>query len=334
MSNRFAAPRRDVPGRSASPAGPVAADPSRRQFLRWLSTSVLGGVGSSTFAFDDAAPKPSIGFSLYGMKTLPVADALRVCAEIGYESVELAVMGDWPCAPEKLAPQQRRDLRQQLRDGGLKLAALMENLPLAVEGEKHRANLDRLKAACELARDLAPEQVPLIETVLGGSPNQWPLLRDTFVERLRDWAAVAAGHDAVIAIKAHVGGALHRPRDAAELVQAIDSPGLQLAFDQSHFQLRDVTLAEAWHVMASRTRFVHVKDAKGQAGAFQFLLPGEGTIDYVELFRLLKSSRYAGPVVVEVSAQLSSKPNYNPIAAAKKCWPVLQAAREQAYAAT
>ena len=52
--------------------------------------------------------------------------------------------------------------------------------------------------------------------------------------------------------------------------------------------------------------------------------------DYVELFRLFKASRYTGPVVVEVSAQISSKPGYDPIAAAKKSWPVLRDAREQA----
>lgn len=274
--------------------------------------------------------QPSIGFSLYGMKTLPVAEALKICSEIGYECVELAVMADWPCAPEKLTTDARRDIRQQLNDRHLELAALMENLPLAVDGEKHRDNLDRFKRAFELSRDLAPDQTPLVETILGGSPDKWSMLKDKFVERLRDWAAVAAEHKAIITIKAHVAGALHLPQDAAELVQAINSPALQLAFDQSHFQLRDVPMADAWKAMAKQTRFIHVKDGKGKPGAFQFLLPGDGTIDYVELFRLLKSSRYTGPVVVEVSGQLFSKPDYDPIAAAKKCWPVLRDARKMA----
>jgi inosose dehydratase len=264
------------------------------------------------------------------MKSLAVADALRVCSEIGYECVELAVMADWPCAPEKLSAEQRRELRQQLNDRRLALASLMENLPVAVDAAKQRDNLDRLKRAFELSRDLAPDQTPLVETILGGSPDKWPMLKERILEGLRDWSAVAAEHKSVIAIKAHVAGALHLPRDAAELVQAINSPSLQLTFDQSHFQLRDVPLGDAWKAMASRTRFVHVKDARGKPGAFQFLLPGDGTIDYVELFRLLRASDYTGSVVVEVSAQLSSKPDYDPIAAAKKCWPVLRDARTKA----
>ena len=304
---------------------------SRRTFLKTLGAAAAGGISPViTFGADEPPPRIPIGFSLYGMKSLPVADALKVCSEIGYECVELAAMTDWPCAPEKLSAEQRRDLRQQLKDRQLQLASLMENLPLAIDGEKHRDNLDRFKRAFELSRDLSPKQTPLIETILGGSPDKWEMLKDKFVERLRDWSAVAAEHKAIIAIKAHVAGALHLPRDAAELVQTINSPSLQLTFDQSHFQLRDVPMADAWKMMAERTRFVHVKDGRGKPGAFQFLLPGDGTIDYVELFRLLKSSRYSGPVVVEVSGQLSSKPDYDPIAAARKCWPVLRDAPKRA----
>ncbi len=305
---------------------------SRRDFLQGVvATAGTAGLTNSFVEADEIGPKwPQIGFSLYGMKSLPISDALRVCSEIGYQCVELPVMTDWPGAPEKLSAQQRSELCDQLNLRDLKLASLMENLPLAVDGEKHRDNLNRLNRAFELFRNLDLNQTPLIETVLGGSPDKWPMLKDIFLERLRDWADVAARHKGIIAIKAHIAGALHMPQDAAELVSTINSPALQLTFDQSHFQLRDVPLADAWKAVAERTRFVHVKDGRGKPGAFQFLLPGEGTINYVELFRLMKASRYTGPVVVEVSAQLSSKPDYDPIAAAKKSWPVLRDARKAA----
>ena len=287
-------------------------------------------VGISLSRAEEPTTRPLIGFSLYGMKSLPIADALRTCSEIGYECVELAAMADWPCAPEKLSADQRRAIKQQLADRGLKLAAIMENLTLAAEGEAHRNNLDRLKRAMELARDVAPNQTPLLETVLGGAPDKWPMLQDKFLDRLRDWARVAVENDSVIAIKAHIAGALHTPHDVADIAKMIDSKGIQLAYDFSHFQLRDFVLADSWHAMAERTRFVHVKDGRGKPGTFQFLLPGEGTIDYVKLFRLFKTSRYTGPVVVEVSGQISSKAGYDPIAAALKCWPVLRDAREKA----
>lgn len=305
---------------------------SRRELLRIAGAAVAGSFTALPICRSEDIPaRPLIGFSLYNMKMLPITEALQVCSEIGYECVELAVMPDWPCDPAKLSAGQVRDFKQQLSDRGLMLASLMENLPLAVDGDAHQSNLNRLKRAMEFSRSLVPDQTPLIETVLGGSPDKWPMLKDKFLERLRNWAAVAVEHSAVIAIKAHIGGALHTPQDAADLVKTIDSKSLQLTFDHSHFQLRDFALSDAWQVMAERTRFVHVKDGRGKPSAFQFLLPGEGTIDYVELFRLLKAGRYTGPVVVEVSAQISSKPGYDPVAAAKKCWPVLRDAREKGW---
>ncbi len=228
-------------------SAPRHVDIRRRDFLKAIAIGAFASAFAS--AAEDSIRRPLIGFSLYGMKSLPVAEALKVCSEIGYECVELAVMADWPCAPEKLTTDARRDIRQQLKDRHLELAALMENLPLAVDGDKHRDNIDQFKRAFELSRDLAPNQTPLVETILGGSPDKWSMLKDKFVERLRDWAAVAAEHEAIITIKAHVAGALHLPKDAVELVQAVNSPALQLAFDQSHFQLRDVpmpTLGRRW----------------------------------------------------------------------------------------
>lgn len=310
---------------------PISETFPRRDLFRIAGAAAVASmIGRSMIRADEPIARPQIGFSVYGMKSLSITDALRVCSEIGYECVELAAMADWPCAPEKLSADQRREIKQQLADRGLKLAAIMENLPLAVDGEAHRNNLDRLKRAMQLAHDIAPDQMPLLETVLGGSPDKWPMLKEKFLERLRDWGRVAVENDSIIAIKAHIAGALHLPQDAADVVKAIDSKGIQLTYDFSHFQLRDVPLADSWQAMAERTRFVHVKDGRGKPGAFQFLLPGEGTTDYVELFRLFKASRYTGPVMVEVSAQISSKPGYDPIAAAKKSWPVLRDAREQA----
>jgi sugar phosphate isomerase/epimerase len=56
------------------------------------------------------------------------------------------------------------------------------------------------------------------------------------------------------------------------------------------------------------------------------LLPGAGRTDYVALFRLFRSTGYRGPIVVEVSTQIFSKPGYDPVVAAGKSFAALSRA--------
>jgi hypothetical protein len=96
----------------------------------------------------DRSGKPAgrlaLGFSLYGMKTLSLDAGLAACAKIGYDAVELAAMPDWPAAPAKLSPDDRRRLRKQLDDLGLALPALMENLDLGADDATDRRQRERL----------------------------------------------------------------------------------------------------------------------------------------------------------------------------------------------
>jgi inosose dehydratase len=264
------------------------------------------------------------------MKSLPTADALRACAAIGYDGVELALMPGWPTEPKRLGAADRRDLRQRLADSGLVPLGLMENLAEPAADAAHRANLDRLKAAAELGQALAPQAPPVIETILGGKPAQWDQVKEQLAGRLRAWAEVAAAARTVIAVKPHVGNALHTPEGAAWLLKQVDSPWLRLAFDYSHFTLRGLPLRQTLTALVPHTAFVHVKDARGNADKFEFLLPGEGGVDYPAYFREARALRYRGPVVVEVSGQISNRPDYDPVAAARRSYTNLAPALRQA----
>jgi sugar phosphate isomerase/epimerase len=298
---------------------------NRREFVI-RSSAALATVAGAPWLSDrhttaaEAPPRRKIpfGFSLYGMRSLPVPQALQTCGEIGYDCVELACMQDWPCDPEKMAPADRATVRKTLGDTNLQLACLMENLHAVVGADQHRSNLDRLKSACELGHALSPDNPPPVETILGGKPAQWDEIKGEMVKRLRDWAGEQA--KTVIAVKPHVGGALHTPEGAQWLVDKIGSPWIRLVYDFSHFRLRDFSLADSLKLLIGASVFVHIKDTRGTVGKFEFLLPGEGDIDYVAYFKLLDEARYHGTVVVEVSGQIHGKPGYDPIAAAKSSY--------------
>ena len=300
----------------------------RRQFLA-QSTAALALAtlpGELLGAPAKTVPQISLGFSLYGMKSLPLADALKTCADIGYDNVELALMPGYPTEPKLLSADARGQLRQRLDTLGLKLSALMENLSLPVDDAAHRTNLERIKAAAELGHALSPKSPPILETVLGGKPELWASLKERMAERLRGWAEVAAAQKQIIAIKPHVGGALHTPEDALWLLRQADSPWIKLVYDFSHYELHGLKLDETLQMIAPHAAFVHVKDSEGDASKFKFLLPGEGKVDYARYLRQLKATGYRGAMVVEVSGMIFNQPNYDPVAAARKCYTPLATA--------
>src|SRR5262249_17534736 len=143
---------------------------------------------------------------------------------------------------------------------------------------------------------------------------------------MQTWAKIGEKGKTVIAIKAHVGNALHTPEDALWLIRLVKSPWLRLAYDHSHFALQGMKLADTAKAMLPESVVVHVKDEQGTAAKFEVLLPGSGTTGYREYVGLLRASRYKGGVGVEVSGQIFNKRGYDPGAAAKACYTKLKPA--------
>lgn len=300
--------------------------PTRRHFLH----TALGFAALPQLAGAAAPDGVSLGFSLYGMKTLPLSEALKTCAEIGYANVELALNAGFPTEPKVFTKEARKAAAQQLTALRLELPCLMVNLSLTADDKAHALNLQSIKDAAQVARDMNAAQPPIIETVCGGKPATWEQQKSGMVEHLQSWAETAEKEKTTIAIKAHVGSAVNSPERLLWLLEQVKSPAIQVTYDYSHFELQGIDMEESMKLLLPRTKFIHVKDAAGDATKFQFLLPGEGRTDYVKYFTLLKKHGYHGPVVVEVSGQIFSKPGYEPVAAAKKSYAALAGALTKA----
>ncbi len=298
---------------------------SRRDFLLQTSAAGIAATWATTVRAGERAPIP-FAYSLYGMKNLPLLDALDACAKIGYDAVEFALMPTWPAEPSRLSREERRRLRDRLAERRLSVPALMENLPIDGDDAQNRRNLEHLRAASALGRDLAPMQPPLIETILGGSADGWMRLRNQFAERLRTWAEWAATERQMITIKPHRFGAMNLPEHALWLLEQVKSPWIKLAYDYSHYQHRDLTIAQTLKALLPHTRFVHVKDTRLENGRALFTLPGDAGVDYVDLFGLLRQGNYQGCVCVEVSGMLQNRPDYQAVEAARRSYRNLEPA--------
>jgi sugar phosphate isomerase/epimerase len=289
-------------------------------------------VKSSAAAALQNTPSRAVGFAtgMYGMKSVPTREALSTLAGIGYDGVELCLIPGWPTDPAKLSSGDQAGLRRMLADGGLALPAFLESLPMIGTAEKRAYNLDRLKLAAALAHELSASAPPCIDTVLGLKTSDWDGAKERMAGELSDWAKVAESSGVTIAIKPHAGQALNTPAKALWLLKQSGSGRIRLVYDYSHMSLEGFALEQSLRELLPETALVSVKDAKGTAARPEFLLPGEGSTDYVAYFRLLKELRYRGFVAVEVSSMIHQKPGYDPIAAARLCYQRLAPAFETA----
>ena len=285
---------------------------NRRQFLH----TVPAIASPALIGAEKKAPSLTLGFSLYGMKTLKTGDALLRLSSIGYDTVELCLNDGWDAAPKNLTPKRRKALRTLLEEFNLKLTALMINLNL--NGDQ-KANLARIKEAAEIGHALSPKAPPVIETVGGG--GKWNAIRQQFRDHLGLWAETARASKTVTCLKPHRGGAVNRPEDAVWLVKQVNSPWLKLTYDYSHFAHRDISLEGSLRQMIPHTRFIHVKDTIIKDGRARFVIPGaSGQIDYRKLIGTAYQLGYRGDINAEISGQVWGQPDYDPIATAIACY--------------
>lgn len=308
---------------------------TRRQFLHLTASAfVTAPTFSSLYAAESAPAKSAkprpLGFSLYGMKSLPQLDALDHLARIGYRHVEFCAIPGFPSEPAIFSAESRRAVRQRLHDHGMTPCAVMLSLNLAGDARAHTLNLEKIKAAGELARQLDEKNPPVIETVMGGKPEAWDTTKSELAARLRAWGEAAAANGITLCAKGHADNAVNTPERLLWILQQSDHPNLAANYDYSHYQYEGRDLEGSLRQLRPYIRFIAMKDVIiGQKPA-RFLLTGEsGQIDYAHYFRLLDELKYTGPTVVEVSSQISGKPGYDPVQAAAKTFANLSAALAQ-----
>lgn len=271
-----------------------------------------------------------LGFGTYAHRMLRWEDSIELIGRTGYDGLELAVLPDWPTEPKRLSRTDRGILRARLDDMGLRLPALLDNLQAAHPAQSPADNLDRLRRAIELGRELSPRTPPIFETVLGRGPHEWEDVKHQMVQEVGEWTMAAAGWQTVICFKPHVSHAVNDVERSLWLVEQVDSPYFRCTYDYSHLWLAGLDLVESLDALLPFSSYVHLKDAERDGNRHRFLLPGHGETDYAELFRGMARHGYGGFATVEVSSQIHNGPDYEPISTTRNCYERMTAAMEMA----
>jgi sugar phosphate isomerase/epimerase len=235
---------------------------SRREALERLGrvSAALGGVlASPALGRAERAAYP-LGYSLYGMQSIPHLEALGHVARIGYPTIELCLRPGWDTEPGLLSRADRAEIRRRISDLGLELVSVMEGMRPAAPQTTVASNLERLRAAAEVAHECSPGAAVVIQSPLGGSPGSFAERREAIAEELALWARALEALDVTFCIKAHSLQAMSHPEHLVWMVEQVNSPRLKAVYDYSHFAAFGLDMTATIRQVAPHMGFVHVKD--------------------------------------------------------------------------
>ena len=272
-----------------------------------------------------------LGYGTYGVPELTPAEALPRIADIGYEGVEICVGERYPTTPHKLNDDYRKQLRDLIGELGFELTGLMMvTNPIEADHDKHDEAKDYLRDCAQLATDLAPDNPPCLITTIGGNVEHWEEKKEWIGERIAEWGDICKSTGTRLVVEAHFGSILNTPEKTVWLLERINEPHVGTNFDFSHFEGIGCDLEETVAALAPFTIHTHVKDVRPENGGVRYLLPGEGTTDYVQYYKAMARAGAFGFITLEITAMIFNVEGYDPWYSAEYSFNSLNVALEQA----
>jgi len=272
-----------------------------------------------------------IAYGTYATPMMPLEEALRMIADIGYDGVELCVSPRHNIMPEDLDSAQRRQLKRMLQELNLGVPSLfMLGSVLTEDEEAHKKRLDLTRQVMELARDLDIGEPPVISTGIGGRTAMWETHRRLLVQLLEDYAELASDEGFILAVEPHVNAMVDRSERAIWLMETLNNPLIRLHFDIVHLYLAREPIAETVHKLVPYTAHTHVTDARILEDRFELVPLGQGELDCVEYVKAMYEAGWTDFITVEVSTMVWSKEDYNPFAVATSSYNTLDNAFKEA----
>jgi sugar phosphate isomerase/epimerase len=259
------------------------------------------------------------------MPRVPIEIAVAHCAALGFDGLEMTVIPGWSTDAATLDAGERRRIRRLYDDHRLELCGLSGNTPL-LDGDatEHTQHMRRLRGYLNLASELQrPGQRLTVSTTTGGAETSWDQVKESLVARFGELAVHAQQVGVILGMEPHVGTALRHPDQVLWLLDQVKSPALSVHFDISHFNVQGFAMEPVIAMLAPHSAHTHVKDERGIDPNHEFLIPGEGEMDYVRYLRAMAEAGYTGHIVVEISLMVQRRPDYDPLAAATRSYQVL-----------
>lgn len=238
--------------------------------------------------------QPNIGVDVDDLR-LHVKDGLRKASELGFRTVELAtVRGD--LEPSSLSSSGRRHLSRYVDGLGLRMAALVADLPGLRLADPSTVD-EHVEATCrilELARDL---EVPVVTASAGALTH--PETGEPFpnpIEALKRIGEYADSRGVLYALRpAYDGG-----DRIARVLDELGCPSIRICLDPAAMVMAGANPLSVIEQLGSQITLMHARD--GTAGMLERTghetRLGEGEVDLISVLAMLSAADYAGSYVL------------------------------------
>ena len=247
-----------------------------------------------------------IGIRLHDAAKLPIEERLREVRKQGFTCAHLALSKVMPpefARPEALTPGYAMYLRQLFEKNELAIAVLGCYLNLATpDKEKLRENVEKYKAHIRFASHLG---CGVVGTETGAPNTEYQYepachseeALELFIERLRPIVEYAEKMGVIFAIEPVWKHIVCNPKRARRVLDAIDSPNLQIILDPvnlldiSNYENQIEIVDEAIELLGKDVAVVHLKDYVVSDEGLKSVAAGTGQMNYDSILKFIREKK-------------------------------------------
>src|SRR5215203_2004791 len=214
----------------------------------------------------------------------------RVAGGLGLKYLE--VRSAWNVNILDLDGDQLAALRQTLKEFDLSVSSIGSPIGKIYIDEDFEPHLERMRHAAEVARQLGAPYIRIFSFFLraGDDPDTH---RGEVLRRMRALADVAEQYDVVLLHENEKEIYGDIPRRCLDIVTAVDSPKLRLAWDAANFvQVGVRPFTEGYALLRPYLEYVQIKDAR--LADASVVVAGAGDGEVVETIRALRADGFDG----------------------------------------
>jgi sugar phosphate isomerase/epimerase len=254
-----------------------------------------------------------LAFSTNAYTRYPLTDALIGIKRAGYEAVE--ILADTPHAyPDLIHDAMTASIRRQLDSLGLAVSNVNANCSfgywrhappepyfepsLISPNPQHRSDRAGLiRKTLHFAKNIGAANISITSgRLLAGMPPDRAARQ--FAESIKPLLDEADRLNVNIGIECEPGLFLEFADELHHWIGRLNHPRLGANLDIGHSQVLGESIPAAVNLLSSRIWNLHVEDIPGRK--HYHLVPGEGTLDWAELFGALRSIKYDRYLTVEL----------------------------------